>query len=203
MAASTDSQLGIRSEVAALKRARTVSAAVDLFYQMGYEHTTLDMVAERLGVTKPFIYAHFTSKGELLAEICARGIGTSLDALNSVLSTKATPAEKLLLLSERFPTAVLESQKHVAIFMREEKNLAPADLLRINDMRRTFDRRLAKLLGEGIDAGEFEESDAHITALAIGGMVSWAWVWYRAKGRLSIEEIAGEISRLIMRMVRK
>ena len=41
--------MGIRDEVAALKRERIITAAVELFYERGYENTTLDAVAERLG----------------------------------------------------------------------------------------------------------------------------------------------------------
>ena len=43
-------------------------------------------------------------------------------------------------------------------------------------MRRDFDRKLTALLREGIEAGEFHIGDAHMAALAIGGMVSWAYV---------------------------
>ena len=59
----------IREAVMSLKRERIVAAAVDLFYQNGFGHTTLDQVAEQMGMTKPFIYAHFSSKTELLAAI--------------------------------------------------------------------------------------------------------------------------------------
>ncbi|MYZ46898.1 TetR/AcrR family transcriptional regulator [Propylenella binzhouense] len=194
-------QLGIRDEVAALKRSRTIAAAVELFYEKGYENTTLDAVAERLGVTKPFIYAHFSSKGELLAEICSRGIASSLEAMDSVLPLKASPTEKLRVLGERFVRAVLTSQMHIAIFSREEKNLAVADFNRINDMRRDFDRKLTALLREGIEAGEFHVSDAHMAALAIGGMVSWAYVWYRPDGRLSLDEVVDRMALLILDMV--
>ena len=117
--------LGIKDEVAALKRERTLTAAVELFYARGYENTTLDAVAEQLGVTKPFIYAHFGSKSELLSEICGRGISSSLDAINAVIAGNGTPVEKLDLLGQRFVYSVLENQKHIAIFAREEKNLSP------------------------------------------------------------------------------
>ncbi len=185
----------------ALKRARTIASAVELFYENGYENTTLEAVAERLGVTKPFIYAHFSSKAELLAEICSYGVTASLEAIDSVLPLEVSPTEKLRLLGERFVIAVLGSQMHIAIFSREEKNLTPADLERIDDMRRLFDRKLTALLRRGVETGEFGIADAHVAALAIGGMVSWAYVWYRPTGRLSLEEVAAEMSGLIVRMV--
>ena len=40
-----------------------------------------------------------------------------------------------------------------------------------------------------------------VTALAIGGLVSWAYVWYRPHGRLALQEVAVQISELILAMV--
>jgi len=192
---------GIRDEVAALKRERTISVAVDLFYERGYENTSLDAVAEQMSVTKPFIYAHFTSKAELLAEICARGIGSALEALDSVLAQAGSPTERLREVGLRFVSAVLQSQRHIAIFSREEKNLTAADFTRISEMRREFDHKLVKLLDEGVAAGDFHVPDTRMAALGIGGMISWAYVWYRPHGRLTLEQTAEELSGLILRMV--
>ncbi len=190
---------GIREEVARLKRERIVGIAAELFYERGYENTSLDSVAERMSVTKPFIYAHFASKAELLAEICSRGIASALDALNGVLETPGrTPTERLAEVGQRFMAAVLTSQRHVAIFTREEKHLRADDFHRINDMRREFDRKLVGLLDEGVAAGEFRLQDTRMAALAIGGMVSWAYVWYRPDGRLTMEETSLELTTFIL-----
>jgi AcrR family transcriptional regulator len=191
----------IRDEVAALKRERTIDAAVELFYRQGYENTPLDAVAERIGVSKPFIYSSFACKADLLAEICSRGISSSLAALDSVLEMRATPGERLQALIQRFVKAVLDNQKHIAIFTREEKNLAPADFKRISQMRREFDAKLVKMLEAGVRTGEFNLADPRIAALAIGGMVSWAYVWYRPNGRLPAQEIANQMSKMVQAMV--
>jgi len=203
MASASDAPImGIRDEVAALKRERTISVAVELFYERGYENTSLDAVAERMTVTKPFIYAHFSSKAELLAEICSRGIASALAALDGVLTTmQGTPTERLAEVSHHFVAAVLNNQRHIAIFAREEKNLAAEDFQRISAMRRDFDTKLVTLLNEGVASGEFTLPDTNIAALAIGGMASWAYVWFRANGRLSLEQVATELTQLIMRMV--
>ena len=193
--------IGIKNEVAALKRERTLGAAVDLFYERGYENSTLEAVAERLGVTKPFIYSHFGSKADLLAEICGRGISSSLEAIDSIQGMKGPVAAQLRIFAQRFVTAVLENQKHIAIFTREEKNLESRDFKRISDMRRDFDAKLVNLLETGIKSGELRMGDARIAALAIGGMVSWAYVWYRPNGRLALSEVADEMSALIQTMV--
>jgi AcrR family transcriptional regulator len=190
--------LGIKDEVAALKRERTIAAAVELFYERGYENTTLDAVAERLGVTKPFIYAYFSSKAELLAEICGRGISSSLAAVDNALARGEGPTATLQILSENFVASVLDNQKHIAVLTREEKNLDPADYARINEKRRQFDHRLTALLRQGVEAGEFDVADPHLASLAIGGLVSWAYVWYRPAGRLSVPNLSAEMAKLIL-----
>jgi AcrR family transcriptional regulator len=191
----------LRDEIVALKRERILEAAVDLFYAHGYENTTLDAVAEGLGVTKPFIYSYYKSKAELLSEICQRGIRASLDEMDRVLAMDFDPAERLRRLGEAFTAAVLRSQKHIAIFSREEKNLSADDFKRISDLRREFDRKLNDLLQEGCAAGVFHLKDREMAALAIGGMVSWAYVWYRSSGRLDASEIAKRMSELMLSLV--
>lgn len=193
--------MAIRDEVAALKRNRIIDAAADLFYTNGYDNTTLEAVGEKLGVTKPFIYSHFKSKAELLGHICSLGISASLDVINSVTKTEGTPTQKLERFGRGFVTAVLENQKYIAIFNREEKGLSLDDLAWISNMRREFDRKLTLLLEEGQRSGDFNVGDAHVAALAIGGMVSWAYVWYRDRGRMSIDEVALELTELILNMV--
>jgi len=190
----------IKGEVAAFKRERIVDAAVDLFYDHGYEHTTLDAVAQRLGVTKPFIYSYFESKTALLSEICSRGIKASLDAINESLALRSSPVEQLNEFSKKFTRAVLQSQKHIAVFSREEKNLSKPDFERISDMRREFDRKLTALLDRGVAKGEFRVRDTRLVSLAIGGMVSWSYVWYRPKGRLTLDEVANQMAVLILQM---
>ncbi len=198
--ASAAPTMGIKDEVATLKRERTIAVAVELFYERGYENTSLDAIAERMSVTKPFIYAHFASKAELLAEICSRGIASALEALDGVLPMPGTPTERLAEVGRRFVSAVLESQQHIAVFAREEKNLLPADFQRISAMRRDFDRKLTRLLDQGVSAGEFDLHDTRVASLAIGGMVSWAYVWYRPGGRLTAQQTRDELTLLILTM---
>lgn len=192
---------GIRQEVAALKRKRILEAAVQLFYEQGYENTTLDEVAQRIDVTKPFIYSYFDSKAKLLAAICERGIASSLAEMDAVLARDLSGKEALQELGRLFTRAVIDSRMYLAIFSREEKNLEPADYDRISAMRRDFDRKLNTILQRGIDEGSFEVADRGLAALAIGGMVSWSWVWFRENRRLSGEEVAQLMSDLILKLV--
>ena len=48
---------------------------------------------------------------------------------------------------------------------------------------------LSDLLIEGVASGEFEIQDHSIAALALGGMISWAYTWYRPDGRVSARRL--------------
>ena len=191
----------IRDAVSRLKRERIISTAVDLFYHHGLGNTTLEAVAEKMNVTKPFIYSHFKSKNHLLAEICSRGIRASLEALNRVVASQGTATEKIEALAHDFMLAVLENQRHIAIYTREEKYLSGEDSEAINTMRREFDRKICALLTEGVTTGEFVVDDVQLAALAIGGIVSWSSVWYRSNGRLTPAQTATHISELVLAMI--
>ena len=191
----------IRDAVTRLKRERIIATAVDLFHNNGLSNTTLEAVAEKMNVTKPFIYSHFKSKNALLAEICSRGIRASLDVLDRVVTSEGTVTQKVQTLARDFMVAVLENQGHIAIYTREQKHLSKEDSAAIDDMRREFDRKFCGLLNEGVAAGEFVVEDVQIASLAIGGIVSWSYVWYRPDGRLTQAETAERISGLVMAMI--
>jgi TetR/AcrR family transcriptional regulator, cholesterol catabolism regulator len=187
----------IREAVTRLKRERILATAVELFHSNGLNNTTLEAVAERMNVTKPFIYSHFKSKNELLAEICAQGIRASLEALNRVVATQESATDKVRALTRAFMLAVIENQGPIAIYTREQKHLSKADSSAIDAMRREFDHKFCALLNEGVDTGEFLVDDVHLASLAIGGVVSW----YRPGGRLSAAETADRIADLVLSMI--
>ena len=191
----------IRDAVTRLKRERIIATAVDLFHNNGLGNTTLEAVAEKMNVTKPFIYSHFKSKGDLLAEICAHGIRASLEVVNRVAASEASASEKMKAMTRDFMLAVLENQGHIAIYTREQKHLARADSDAIDNMRREFDRKVNALLNEGVASGEFIVDDVQMASLAIGGIVSWSYVWYRPNGRLTRLETAERIADLVMAMI--
>ena len=100
-----------------------------------------------------------------------------------------------------FTKVVLQRQANIAVYFREEKSLSEAGLGEINAMRKAFDRVLSDLLDEGVGAGEFHIADVRVAALAIGGMVSWAYTWYQPGGRLSIDDVGAQMARFAVEMV--
>jgi AcrR family transcriptional regulator len=190
----------MRDEIIAYKRERILEEAVSLFYARGFTGTTLDDIAAELGVTKPFIYTHFKSKNELLAAVCLPTIERSVAAIENAEKTEGTPTKKLRLAIADFARVILERQPNIAIFFREEKNLAPEALAEIIQAQKRFDRLLSKLLTDGVEAGEFDIPDVSLAALAIGGMISWSYTWHRPNGRLPVDELCDRMAAFALQM---
>jgi AcrR family transcriptional regulator len=51
------------------KRREIVAAAAELFVELGYEHTTMSAISERVGGSKATLYGYFASKEELLRAV--------------------------------------------------------------------------------------------------------------------------------------
>jgi len=191
----------MREEITAYKRERILEEAVKLFYERGFSGTTLDDIAGKLGVTKPFIYTHFRSKVELLEAICRPTIEMSLEAIARAAEQPGTPSARLYDGIVNFTKVVLQRQANIAVYFREEKHLSADGLAEINTLRKRFDRVLSELLEEGAGAGEFKFVDVRVAALAIGGMVSWAYTWYQPDGRLPIDEVGQKMAHFALQMV--
>jgi AcrR family transcriptional regulator len=191
----------MREEILAYKRERILEEAVKLFYERGFTGTTLDDIAAELGVTKPFIYTHFRSKTDLLAALCKPTIELSLEAVARASELPGSPTARLHRAIVDFTQVVLSRQANIAIYFREEKNLAPDALAGINALRKKFDRVLSNLLTEGVAVGEFDIGDVNLTALAIGGMISWAYTWHRQQGRLALDDMCRRMADLALQMV--
>jgi AcrR family transcriptional regulator len=190
----------MRDEILAYKRERILQEAVTLFYERGFSGTTLDDIAAELGVTKPFIYTHFRSKTDLLAAICKPTIEMSLAAIANAAKLPGTATQRLRHGVVDFTKVVLQRQANIAIYFREEKSLAPDALAEIDALRKKFDRVLSKLLQDGVNSGEFAIKDVKLAALAIGGMISWAYTWHRPTGRLTLDQMAESMAELTLQM---
>ena len=191
----------MRDEILAYKRERILQEAVALFYARGFAGTTLDDIAAELGVTKPFIYTHFRSKTDLLAAVCKPTIEMSMEAIARASEMPGTATEKLRRGIIDFTKVVLQRQPNIAIYFREEKSLAPEALAEIDALRKRFDRLLSKLLTDGVASGEFVVKDVKLAALALGGMISWAYTWHRPAGRLTVDDMAENMADLALHMV--
>ncbi|MGB0763779.1 MAG: TetR family transcriptional regulator [Luminiphilus sp.] len=195
-------QSSLKHEVTDFKRRRIREEASHLFFQLGYEGTTLDAIAQRLEVTKPFLYTHYANKTELLYDICQTGILQSLNAIQRVMDSPLDSAtERLSRLVEEVLDIIFEFQEFIVVYEREEKNLTANQAREIREHRSLFDHKLAEILEQGREAGEFLICDGVLTANTIGGMMTWVALWYRPEGKQTRHQIISHTLRMVNSVV--
>ena len=195
-------QSSLKHEVTDFKRRRIREEASHLFFQLGYEGTTLDAIAQRLEVTKPFLYTHYANKTELLYDICQTGILQSLNAIQRVMDSPLDSATaRLSRLVEEVLDIIFEFQEFIVVYEREEKNLTANQAREIREHRSLFDHKLAEILEQGREAGEFLICDGVLTANTIGGMMTWVALWYRPEGKQTRHQIISHTLRMVNSVV--
>src|SRR5262245_8746924 len=181
--------VGMRAELEMFKRERILKEMIALFQERGIREVTLDALAERLGVTKPFIYQFFDSKQQLVATVYERGAQQLLASIEGYLDSKLPAAKRLHDFVRSFALQNIESRALSVVYGQEEGDLPPDILEEIRAIHRQFDIKLASLIEDGNKSGEFTIQEPHIAGLAISGMVRWIHRWFQ-DGRLSAAEIS-------------
>lgn len=193
--------MSFKEEMLVLKREHILSKAEELFYERGYESTSLVAIAEAMGMTRTFVYGAFNKKTDILAEIYRRIVYKTLSALEVAIDMDASPTRRLHAFAISLTLVVIDNQSGVSIFFREEGSLDPDKADEINALKSEFDARLVGLLDEGVSAGEFTICNTRMASLAIGGLISWVYVWYRKSGRLEPAIIAETMAGFALNLV--
>lgn len=82
-----------------IKRARIIDTAEQLFFERGYDRTSIQDILDALGMSKGGFYHYFDAKDTVLKEIMARRNADRFDRLSAELQAgRRTPVEKLNLL---------------------------------------------------------------------------------------------------------
>lgn len=138
---------------------RIQDAARELFLRKGVQRTSLQEIADRIGITKPALYYHFQSREDLVRSIVQPLID---DGEAFLLAQEADPAEPRALLEGYFDFH--HRHRHEIILILTE--YATLDDLGLVETVLTWRGRLAALL-VGRDAPFPDEVRA---VLALGGL---------------------------------
>jgi AcrR family transcriptional regulator len=101
-----------------LSRQRVISAALDLFGEKGYDATTMQEIAARVGVTKAAIYYYFATKSALLDAI----LGPTHEAANQLLDLaerQPTHAERIAAALDGMVDSAVAHRRALAVLNRD------------------------------------------------------------------------------------
>ena len=140
-------------------RGRIVSAAWQLFYEQGYEHTTVEEIIEASETSKGSFYHYFDGKDALLSTLSDL-FDEKYEALLETMDPDMPAMEQLLFLnSELFRT--IENTVSLELLARLlSTQLVTAGSKHLLDHRRTYYRLLRKIISRGQERGELSNSQS-------------------------------------------
>lgn len=180
-----------------------VEAAAVAFYDHGYEATSMQDIADRVGMLKGSLYHHISSKEELLAAVLRDTQAGGLDIVERHQAMEGMSCREVL---RSFVTAYtlycIDNRMRSAIFDREFRSLAPATRRELIATRDRFDQFLRSLLRDGMQAREFSRDlDVVVTAITIYSVMNTIYRWYSPSGKISRAMLSEQLADLVDRMV--
>ncbi len=172
------------------RREEIVRAAAALFNVTGYHNTTMDAVAEAIGLRKPTLYHYFKSKEEILYLIHEQFIDGQMRRHQERLKMRLTSAQLLLEMQIDILETISEYPGYVRAFFEHYRELSGEMREAIKVKRDAYFEMILEIIRRGVEREEFHTSDVKLTALAFLGMINWSYQWYRADGPKRIREIA-------------
>jgi AcrR family transcriptional regulator len=156
-------------------REAIVAAALARVAAGGYASASVQAVAEGAGVAVGTVYRHFPSKSELFAEVFRRASERELDVVVEVSAADGRPAaERIAAAVEAFCRRALAGPVLAYALIAEPVDPAvESERLRL---RIGYRDAFARVLDDGITAGELRPHDTQTVAAALVGALAEALV---------------------------
>jgi TetR/AcrR family transcriptional regulator, cholesterol catabolism regulator len=161
------------------RRNELVRQAARLFAEKGYHGTSTSDLAEAMGVQKGSLYAHISSKADLLWEVAREGAASFHAALDAV-PEDVSPSERIRLALRAHLRVVAEQLDVATVFVREWRYLEGERLNEFVRERRRYEERFRSLFRDGRELGELRpDLDDGTAALLALSAANWAYTWLR------------------------
>jgi len=166
-----------------------LDVAVAVFNERGYDATSMDELATRLGITKSAIYHHVPSKVELLRLALDRALDGLFAVTEEAGATTGRAIDRLEHVVRGSVGVLTAELPYVTLLLRVRGNsdVEQAALER----RREFDRVVTELVAAAEDEGDVRpDVDPAVTGRLLFGAVNSLTEWYRPDGGLSADALA-------------
>lgn len=182
------------------RRAEVLDIAARVFHEQGYEATSIQDIADELGVLKGSVYYYISGKEDVLFELLQEVHKAALKAVREAVEQDGTPLQKIYAFVETLSRFNADNQVRMGIFLHDFRSLSEDRRHEIVRERDRYDRILRKLISEGQEEGEVCPGlDAKLSALAIMGMINTIYQWYQPGGRMKSDTIGSSYANLVIR----
>jgi AcrR family transcriptional regulator len=167
-----------------------LDAAAALFYEKGFHGVGVDEIGERVGISGPALYRHFSGKDEILATLLNETLDELITAAAAVYDDPYQDLQRLIRHHVEFS---IENRHLINVYQREVRSL-------VEPWRRQYNRRMqqyAERWQEAIGRSFPDASPEHVAAATQAAIGLIHSVTYWPSKVLKTEDIADFLCRLV------
>jgi len=201
MADSDESAPGFRDAA----RAQILDAAAVAFQAEGFERTTIDDIAERIGATKGRIYYYFRSKFDIYLAVYEAGMSGAFLTVEPLSQEPGTGRERLTAMAVRHLVNLMTdpgyhdviSQGVVAGRSTALKEHQRQALIGLNDIRTRYEDLFRGVVTDGMADGSLRAGDARLATRFLLSSLNSTAMWFRVREKQDASEIRDLAEQLV------
>ncbi len=188
------------------RRQAIEEVASDLFRERGYAATSIRDIARALSVQGASLYAHVTSKEDVLWAIVDRAatrFEASADSAERETEVRrpGDPVAALAALVRAHVEVLTGDIDESSVFVHEWRALGPERRAAILQRRDAYEARFRRRISDGISVGAFGLMDPAVASSTLLSALNGVATWYEPAGRLPAGRIADHLVDLSLRML--
>jgi AcrR family transcriptional regulator len=189
-----------KSEVIVSRRDEILRCAAEIFETKGVGQTSIEDIAQAVGVKREAIYYYFKGRNEILAEIVLPQSMELLVTIREILSSSKSFPDKLKAAILSHVSSLGSGYLELTLTMRELEGISEDEKLQnLKNMWRDYSGLWADLVRQGQQNGSFKPGlNPKMVAFGLLGMLNWMSRWYQTDKESSLEEIAETYATLAM-----
>lgn len=175
------------------KRAQQiVDVAEEQFHRQGFAETSMDDIAQAVGILKGSLYYYIDTKDDLLYLI-ASSVHDVVDekTAEALAREDLTPLERVAHFVELQVRYNARNVVRIAVYHHEWHRLSGTQLEEIRRRRHEHAVALGSLLEQAQAAGEIrDDADIELALNNVFAIAIWPYTWYRQGGHVTADRLA-------------
>ena len=173
--------------------------AEKLFRERGYAAIGMRELAKEVGIEAPSIYNHYKGKDDILREICFEIADKFFAAFEEAEKTDEKPSKKIKAVIKAHINVIAENIEASEVFFQEWMFLEEPNLSKFKKLRHEYEQLFREVIEKGIKRGDFKKGNSKLVVFTIFSALNATYDLYKSTERLTQEEIAEEISNLLLK----
>ena len=178
--------------------AEVYRTAAQIILRKGYDATSINDIANALGMTKAGLYHYINGKKELLFDIMNFGLDQLEEEVVNPAHSIADPAARLRFIITSHARLVTRGDGAITVLVDEITALTPVQYRKITRRKRAHFDRLRAVLDTLKAEGMLQDVDTTVATFSLLGMIHWLSRWFRQDRALTEEQVAEEIAKIAL-----